>query len=104
MPRAPLHVLIWSADQTLYELFTRGQLVHRFRPADDDLWRTWLAAHTAVVFQGRAGRIHLHHEPRTRTTRYWYAYHVTRQRAKRYLGPTAQLTFARLEQVAGELS
>src|SRR5262249_22793556 len=88
----------------LYELYSRGQLVHRFRPDDDDLWRTWLAAHTAVVFQGHSGRINLHHEPRTRTTRYWYAYHATRQRAKRYLGPTANLTFERLEQVAGELS
>jgi LuxR family transcriptional regulator, maltose regulon positive regulatory protein len=59
MPRAPLHALIWSTDHTLYELYSRGQLVHRFRPGDDDLWRSWLAAHTAFVFHGRAGIEHL---------------------------------------------
>jgi LuxR family maltose regulon positive regulatory protein len=104
MPRRPLHALIWSTDHTLYELFTRGQLVHRFRPGDDDLWRSWLGAHSAFVFQGHSGRINLHNEQRSRTTRYWYAYHATSQRAKRYLGKTANLTFERLEQVAGELS
>src|SRR6266545_635854 len=103
MPRAPLHALIWSTDQTLYELYSRGQLTHRFRP-DDDSWRTWLGAHTAFVFQGHSGRINLHNEQRTRTRRYWYAYHAADQRAKRYLGKTATLTFERLEQVAGELS
>ncbi len=68
MPRAPLHALIWSTDQTLYELYSRGQLTHRFRP-DDDSWRTWLGAHTAFVFQGHSGRINLHNEQRTRTRR-----------------------------------
>jgi len=104
MPRGPLHALIWSMDHTLYELYSRGQLAHRFRLGDEDQWRTWLAAHTAFVFQGRAGRINVHNEQRTRTRRYWYAYHLTSQRTKRYLGRTANLTFERLEQVAGELS
>jgi LuxR family maltose regulon positive regulatory protein len=103
MSRAPLHAQIWSTDHTVYELYSRGQLAHRFRPGDD-LWRTWLAAHTAFVFQGRAGRINVHNEQRTRGTRYWYAYHLRIRRAKRYLGKTANLTLERLEQVAGELS
>ncbi len=104
MPRAALHRLIWSTDQSMYELYSRGQLAHRFGPADDDLWRTWLAAHTAFVFQGHSGRINVHNEQRTRTRRYWYAYHATQKRTKRYLGKTANLTFERLERVAGELS
>jgi len=104
MPRAPLHALIWSTDHTLYELYSRGQLAHRFRPGDDEQWRSWLAEHTAFVFQGHAGRINVHNEQRTRTRRYWYAYQLTSQRAKRYLGKTANLTLERLEQVAGELS
>jgi LuxR family maltose regulon positive regulatory protein len=104
MPRAPLHALIWSKDETLYELYSRGRLAHRFRPGDDDQWRTWLDAHTAFVFHGRAGRINVHNEQRTRTRRYWYAYHLASRRAKRYLGKTGNLTFERLEQVAGELS
>ena len=89
MPRGPLHALIWSTHHSLYELYSRGQLAHRFRPGDDDLWRSWLDAHTAIVFQGHSGRINLHNEQRSRGTRYWYAYHSTSQRAKRYLGKTA---------------
>src|SRR5262245_50150978 len=104
MPRAPLHTLVWSTDRTLYELYSRGQLAHRFWPGDDDRWRAWLAAHTAFVFQGRAGRINVHNEQRTRARHYWYAYHLTHQRTKRYLGKTANLTFERLEQVAEELT
>jgi len=104
MPKAPLHVLIWSTYRSLYELYSRGQLAQRFRPTDDEQWRTWLAAHRAFVFQGHAGRVNVHNEQRTRTRRYWYAYHSTGQRAKRYLGKTANLTLERLEQVAGELS
>src|SRR5262245_37685430 len=104
MPKAPLHTLVWSTDQSLYELYSRGQLAHRFRPGDDDLWRRWLAAHTAFVFQGHSGRVNVHNEQRSRGTRYWYAYHISSQRTKRYLGPTATLTLERLEQVARELS
>src|SRR5258706_14025731 len=104
MPRGPVHALIWSIDHTLYELYSRGQLAHRFRPGDDDRWRTWFDTPPAFVLHGRAGRINVHNEQRTRTTRYWYAYHLTSQRAKRYLGKTANLTLERLEQVAGELS
>jgi len=104
MPRVPLHVLIWSIDRTIYELYSRGQLAQRFRPGDNDRWQTWLAARAAFVFHGRAGRINLHNEQRTRTKRYWYAYHATGQRTKRYLGSTANLTLDHLEQVAGEMS
>ena len=101
MPRAPLHALIWSTDQTLYELYRRGQLVHRFRPDDDDLWRTWLAAHTAVVFQGHSGRINLHHEPRTPQSgicpqawtcdhRRWYG---TESACHTFCGPICELDY-----------
>jgi LuxR family maltose regulon positive regulatory protein len=68
MPRAPLHALIWSTDRTLYELYSRGRLAQRFRSGDDDHWQTWLAAHTAFVFYGRAGHINVHNEQRTRCT------------------------------------
>ena len=30
MPRVPLHALIWSSDQNLYECYTQGQLEQRF--------------------------------------------------------------------------
>ena len=39
MPRVPLHALIWSPDQSLYEFYAQGQLEQRFRPADEAPWR-----------------------------------------------------------------
>ena len=44
MSRAPLHALIWSEEQRLYELYTRGQLKHRFRPAEEAAWLAWLGS------------------------------------------------------------
>lgn len=104
MPRKPLHTLRWSADHGHYELHTRDQRMHVLQPGDDDGLRVWLAVRTAVVFDGRQGRINIHHEQRPRGGRYWYAYHGARQRMKRYLGRTVDLTLARLEQVTGELT
>jgi ATP/maltotriose-dependent transcriptional regulator MalT len=88
-------------NRTCYELFRRDQLVQRFWPGDDQAWLSWLAAQTACAFHGRAGRLNLHSEARTRGVRYWYAYDATE---KRHLGKTANLTLECLEQVAGELS
>ena len=105
MPRVPRNALIWSLDRSCYELFTRGQPVQCFRPGDDEPWLAWLGAQTAFAFHGRCGRLNVHNEPRTRSARYWYAYHATEKRSlKRYLGKTANLTLVRLEQVAGALS
>jgi LuxR family maltose regulon positive regulatory protein len=105
MPRVPRHALIWSIDRTCYELFRGGQLLQRFRPGDDQAWLSWLEAQSACAFHGHTGRLNLHNEARTRRARYWYAYLATEQRSlKCYLGKTANLTLARLEQVAGELS
>jgi LuxR family transcriptional regulator, maltose regulon positive regulatory protein len=56
---------------------------------------------TSFSFQGRAGRLNVYKEPRPRGAGYWYAYHATGLRvAKRYLGRTATLTLARLEEAA----
>src|SRR6266545_6293178 len=105
MPRVPLQALIWSKDRNLYELYTHDQLAQRFRPGDEEQWLKWLAVQTSVAFHGRTGRLNLHNEARTRRERYWYAYHSTGQRTlKRYLGKTANVTLARLEQAAQELT
>src|SRR5205823_2250905 len=49
----------------------------------------------------QAGRISVLKEARSRGTGYWYAYRTqNRHTRKRYLGRTAQVTFARLEQEA----
>ncbi len=106
MPRVPRHALIWSREQSRYELYTQGQLEQRFRPAsaDDAAWLAWLGAAASFAFHGAVGNLNVYQEARPRGGRYWYAYHtINRRTRKRYLGPTAQLTFARLEETAQAL-
>ena len=60
---------------------------------------------TSFAFYGRFGHLNVHKEVRKRGDWYWYAHHSAgRRNRKRYLGQTAHLTLARLEQVAQELA
>ncbi|WP_201375892.1 hypothetical protein [Ktedonobacter robiniae] len=96
---------LWSTDQTLYELYTSGHLEQRFRQGDESLWLVWLEVATSFAFQGRSGRLNVYKEARPRGGHYWYAYHTAANRtSKRYLGQTANLTFACLEEVAHVLT
>jgi hypothetical protein len=105
MPRRPLHALIWSPDQHQYELYTRGQLEQRLRLGDEAAWQGWLDEVTSFAFQGAAGNLNVYREARPRGGSYWYAYHTTGTRSrKRYLGRTANISFANLEEAAQFLS
>jgi len=55
MPRVPLHALIWSRNQGLYELYTRGRLVQRFQPGDEAAWQSWLREVTSLAFRSPFG-------------------------------------------------
>src|SRR5260221_8235592 len=88
-----------------YELHLHGQLQQCFQRGDDDAFSRWLEAHTAFAFVGQSGRISALKESRPGGTGYWYAYRTNaRHTRKRYLGPSAKVTFARLEQEARALS
>jgi LuxR family transcriptional regulator, maltose regulon positive regulatory protein len=105
MPRVPLHALIWSSDQGLYEFYTQGQLEQRFRPADEATWLAWLREVTSFAFHGASGNLNVYLEGRPRGGQYWYAYHTDRERThKRYLGRTASVSLAHLEEMARALS
>ncbi len=105
MPRVPLHALIWSPEQRLYELYTRGQLTQRFRPAEEAAWLTWLREVPSFAFHGSSGSLNVYQEARPRGGSYWSAYHTSQRRThKRYLGSSAQVTFARLEETAQALA
>ena len=105
MPRVPLHALIWSPEQHLYELYTRGQLTHQFRPAEEAAWLTWLREAPSFAFHGASGSLNVYQEARPRGGSYWSAYHTSQRRThKRYLGSSAQVTFARLEETAQALA
>jgi LuxR family maltose regulon positive regulatory protein len=98
-------VLIWLDVGEHYELHLHGQLQQRFQRGDDDAFSRWLEAHTAFAFWGPTGRLSVLKEARLGGTGYWYAYRTQdRHTRKRYLGPSAKVTFARLEQEAQALS
>src|SRR5437660_11827252 len=104
MSRAPLHALIWSEEQCIYELYTRGQLKLRFRPAEEAAWLAWLREVSSFAFHGKGGSLNVYLEKRPRGGAYWYAYHTKEGRTrKRYLGQTESLSLARLEETARSL-
>jgi LuxR family transcriptional regulator, maltose regulon positive regulatory protein len=104
MPMTPLHTLLWSQDQSRYELYTRQQLAQAFEPEDFGAWLIWLQNATAFAFRGACGSLNVYLEARRRGGHYWYAYHTNgKHTRKRYLGRTTQVTFARLEEAARSL-
>ncbi len=104
MPRVPLHALTWSSEQSLYELYTQGQLEQRFRPADEAAWLAWLREVSSFAFHSPGGSLNVYQERRPRGGAYWYAYHTSQGRTrKRYLGRTETLSLARLEETAQTL-
>ncbi len=105
MPGPSPHALIWSEEQQQYELTTGGHPECRFQRGDEPAWQSWLDEHTTFAFVGQAGRLSVLKEARSRGAGYWYAYRTqARHTHKRYLGPTARVTFARLEAIAKELT
>ncbi len=104
MSRAPLHALIWSKEQRLYELYTQGQIEQRFQPAEEAAWLAWLGSVSSFAFHGKGGSLNVYLEKRPRGGAYWYAYHTKEGRTrKRYLGQTESLSLARLEETARSL-
>src|SRR5215469_7537852 len=105
MPKPLLHALIWSHEQKHYQLYSHGQPGLCFLPGDEPAFSRWLDEHTAFAFLGQAGRISVLKEARRGGIGYWYAYRThNRHTRKRYLGGTAQVTLARLEEVAKVLN
>ena len=105
MPRPSLHALIWCEDSQQYELRSDGKPEQWFRQGDEQAFACWLAEHTAFSFVGRAGRLSVRKEGRGSGRDYWYAYRKQDGRIRKgYLGPSAQVTFARLEEQARSLA
>jgi ATP/maltotriose-dependent transcriptional regulator MalT len=104
MSRAPLHALTWSREQSLYELYTQGQLQQRFQPTNETAWLAWLDSATSFAFHGKGGSLNVYLERRPRGGAYWYAYHTSQGRTrKRYLGRMETLSLAHLEETARTL-
>lgn len=101
MPRAALHTLAWSSEHHCYELILCGQRRQSFSTSQEPGWFHWLETTVSFAFHGRCGQLNVYREARGRHNHYWYAYHTCQGRThKRYLGPNAAVTFARLEDTA----
>ena len=104
MPKSSLHVCIWSVKHQRYELQSHGHSEQWFHPGDELAFTRWLEEHTSFAFVGQDGRLSVIKERRSGGRGYWYAYHKqARHTRKGYLGLSAQVTFARLEEQARSL-
>lgn len=103
MPKTA-YTLSWSATAQAYALSGLPDAASLSPAPDTPAWFAWLAGATSFAFSGRSGAFTARKEAMRRGDRYWYAYLRTGHKlSKRYLGKTADLTLARLEQVAGIL-
>src|SRR5213080_1850422 len=100
MPKA-VSTLSWSAAEETYVLSEPPSGQGRSITPDSPAWFAWLAERSSFAFHGQQGSYSALLEAVQRGERYWYAYRRTGQKLrKKYLGKTADLTLARLEQVA----
>src|SRR5437763_9764178 len=104
MPKIPTYTLAWSSTRQAYELYdTHDRGVLKIAP-DSPAWFAWLDQIPCFAFFGKTGHCTTRKEAKQRGDRYWYAYLAAgKQLTKKYLGKSADLTTARLEQVAGML-
>jgi|SRR5712691_11677675 len=71
---------------------------------DSARWFHLLQQISSFHFQGRRGHFTARKETRKRGGVYWIAYrHIHGKLRKKYVGPQARVTVARLEEIAGEL-
>jgi LuxR family maltose regulon positive regulatory protein len=105
MAKFPAYTLAWSSVRETYELYQtrdRGEL--NILP-ESPTWFTWLEQVSSFAFVGKSSHYTARKETRQRGDRYWYAYLATGEHlTKKYLGKTADLSLARLEHVADEMS
>ena len=96
--------LSWSAAHQVYEL-SDGKLCEQLHlMIEGPAWFAWLDEVSSFAFHGQSGSYLARKETKQRGAVYWYAYRKTRGKlAKKYLGNTADLTMARLEDVASVL-
>ncbi len=93
--------LHWYADRQVYELEEEGRSVCSPFLNDEREWSAWLENVSSFAFHGQQGQLTVRKEARPRGDQYWYAYRrIGPKMAKRYLGRSADLTLARLEEVA----
>jgi LuxR family maltose regulon positive regulatory protein len=104
MPKIPTYTLAWSPAVAAYELYeTASREVLQIVPESSE-WFAWVDQVSSFAFAGQSGHYTARKEAKQRGHRYWYVYLALGERlTKKYLGKSADLTLARLEQTAGIL-
>jgi LuxR family maltose regulon positive regulatory protein len=93
--------LVWSPARNSYEFLEAGRQDQLPPGETGERWLAWLEERASFAFQGKHGRLTLRKERRPRGGDYWYAYRRQGRRVlKKYLGKSAELTVARLEEAA----
>lgn len=102
MPKRAQYIVSWRPEQAQYCLAEAEDTATRPCSLEGEDWQVWLGEHRSFAFHGRAGRINLLKEKRTRGSGYyWYAYRRSgEQMLKRYAGRSVQLNLERLEEAA----
>ncbi len=108
MPRRTTYLLRWLEEEQAYELTGIGVPIvepQDLRPGTH-AWFDWLEQVTSFAFASRFGADYtVRKEQMQRGGLYWYGYRSFQGKTiKRYLGRTADLSLARLEEVAVRLS
>src|SRR5260370_11461391 len=105
MPKSATSLLIWSEDRGTDEV--RHQDGRSPYPLHAEGHRDFIrfVDGASFAFQGKHGRLTLRKESRRHGAGYWYAYRSHGHRTlKKYAGRTADLTIARLEDIAEALT
>ncbi len=106
MPRRAPYLLCWYPETGAYDLRNGPGGESLGIDPDGPAWFEWLDGVASFSFQSRSGdACTVRKEMVQRGGAYWYAYRRARGRmAKRYLGRTADVSLARLEEVAAALA
>ncbi len=97
--------VFWSALSQVYELSEGKRATPPRELHEGPAWFAWLEGVSSFVFQGQAGSFTARKERKQRGASYWSAYRKTQGKlAKKYLGRSSDLTLARLETIAHQLT
>jgi len=105
MPKAAPYHLTWVGEHRIYALREahNNEQSLPVTPGSAE-WFSWLSSIPSFTFTGQHGRLTVRQEVRGGAGTYWYAYRRHGDKMlKRYLGRTADLTPAHLEEVALQL-
>jgi LuxR family maltose regulon positive regulatory protein len=106
MPKAARYHLTWVGEHQIYAWRSAHNNEQPLPVTPGSVeWFSWLSRIPSFTFSGQHGQLTVRQEARGGERTYWYAYRRHGDKMlKRYLGRTAELTPAHLEEVALQLT